>query len=62
MAFFAVPAARALAMHRNDYMAPLAIVFALVIGGIPTLIGALVLRLGLKRLAVRPPPSVPPPG
>lgn len=48
-AAFAGPALWALATHKNDYMAPVVIMFAAVLGGIPTLIGALVLRSGLKR-------------
>lgn len=55
---FAGPAVWAIATHRNDYMAPVVIMFAAVLGGIPTLIGALMLRSGLKRhrAGAKPPP------
>jgi hypothetical protein len=54
------------ALARGDiagaYLWPVVVVGALTVGGIPTLIGALILRSGLKRRRARPPPSAPPPG
>lgn len=50
----------------RSYESGLAAIFipiALVIGGVPTVFGALMMREGLRRRAApKPPPSAPPPG
>lgn len=60
--FFAGSALITLVTEQNTALSVQILIMALVVGGLPTLLGWFLLRSGLRRTrAAKPPPSSPPP-